>query len=362
MNKFEKLPAPKENGDEAGSEKKSRRQFLKSAGVALGSASFGLVSADALGRSSQESAEVGREGQENVVTLETDNAFYNIVYSIHTVPNQPATLRGADAAVFELVSRYDPEIIKYGVLLADNYRYVLSDAIRHQKPVYCTDLSIGSTEGIQESEIDREVLKSELLLKVETMIGFSLVPTTIQSLAKEVSPKEPGRNRRSFLTTLAKAGATFYFLAPIGERKSSVNTTSTFTQEPNEASLDRKVERLLRGINTKIHPELVEKLVLRVRNDLIAQKTETAARQLSKTLGRKPTVSLYVGAAHTGIERSLQDIEEKRLQRLKENLGNNFASQGRIIRLDFMQLENGEDTVAATVLHDPAFGEEREGI
>lgn len=268
------------------------------------------------------------EKKSNVVELETSNARYSIVYSLHNIPNRPEVIEGADGIILEFIGNYqtpkNAEKTSEFLLKANQYKEVIKLAVEKQKPIYLVDLSM-------DTRLEHNLsfpLKNALLPFIEAAAAGGLIFSGIKNLNKQ-------RNisRRDFLKLGAKIGVASYLSLPQASRIFSNIATGHFKHEPDEKSFSRKAEKFSHKLEVISHPELYS--ILNTRNDLIAEKSEAIAKMIKEEVGRKPQLSILIGAGHTGLEDSFITNFDQRLVRLRNDLGQNIGREKFIAQIKF---------------------------
>jgi hypothetical protein len=303
----------------------------------------------------------------NTVEMETQNGVYKIIYSNHTIPNDPHTIDDVDVIICERPGlKYpvdqDPQTAGLNYTLDGQHGVTFRAAALQKKSIFYVDVSPALAERIQTSET-----VSNLLPGAEAIAGIGLLASSRrwkQRMSDE-TPVETGNatkeesekihDRRSWLSTVlrkAKQVGGLYLLTPIDQMASTL--WSTGFREPNERSIARQTERALHDVNRVAHPELNDE----GRNILIAQKAETIARLLIPRFQRKPRISIFVGALHHNIERQLVSSEEMRIRALRSIIGSEQMSEEQWILETIPTLKNEGNTVecrGVRLLRDPAF-------
>lgn len=320
----------------------SRRAFLGAAGIAAATA----VSA--------EKASLQQDGIHerllNVTQLETENARYQIVYSIHNRINNPNVIQGADAVVLEATDITTKkkllEILKWeteektdpivSFLTAPQYKEIIQAAFANRTPMYFAD-------AVETAGFKREDKIVDFVVPVEELAALGLG----LSAAKDLKQTD----RRAFITGVAKAAGAAYLSSSIPQIATEMAAGTTFFSEPDESSISRKAERVVGGINEAIHPEQHTEMVTS-RNTLIAEKSEIIAKLLRKELGRKPQIAIVIGAAHFGIEDELAASESERIRRLRKEYGENLPKEQTILRIQTHPLQDSSPLGANEFMFD----------
>lgn len=226
--------------------------------------------------------------------------------------------------------------------------HILAEAKRRNIPLFLVDLSPPGWDELGEDTIP--VFVKGLTVFLEIFIGVKILARAI----KQPVQSESGgtMDRRSLLKKSGLAILGTYLLTP-GLETILYPSTSRLG-EPVEKSISRNLEKkLLRGFNETFHPELSDPGSVRLRNTLIAQKSEAVAHVLKAKIGR-PIVNIYIGAAHD-LEDELKRDENSRMKDIREALPESYRSEGIIARIDFVTDENGDEAIQITLLQDPAF-------
>ncbi|MEJ0053782.1 MAG: twin-arginine translocation signal domain-containing protein [bacterium] len=267
-------------------ERIDRRVFLR--GVLAGGAAVAagpLAPQEAQASTAQEI----HEGMKNVAELETENAKYKIVYSLHNIPTNPGVLERSDALVLEMTDINDGEIAKSEVTTHMNghsgasgklqYQDVLPTALDRGMPVYFADAM-----GFSEEAVFSEMIKREVITQAEGTVGIGALVGGAISLKKNQSRPD----RRKLLGGIAGLTSGIWLNMPRAENLVQRALYADNTREPEEGSLYRTIDKKLTDANYHLHPETRTK-VRDVRNTLIAQKAEKLGKWLTAKLDKKPT-------------------------------------------------------------------------
>jgi len=120
-------------------------------------------------------------------------------------------------------------------------------------------------------------------------------------------------SRRQFIKTgLMSLGSLYFGGLEILNQFLSVVQKDQF----NEGSLGRKIERSVQTPEEKFHPEIYG-LIVTLRNELWAHKLDCVAKELKERLGYKPKIAVVVGSAHHGLEDTLQENPQERLETIQ---------------------------------------------
>ncbi len=267
------------------------------------------------------------ERRKNISEVETARAIYSIVYSDHETLNDPAIVKDVDAVILELAESeaYDKtktlEVLRGSI---DQYRMVFEAAIKNKKPLFVADLSINAAEyGKAKTEY---ALTQFLIPAIEASLGALAISSAVKD-----SKSDKKTSRRSFLASAGKLLAGGYLMTPALAQVG----LAACGPVPDERSFGRQATKHARSVTRAAHPE-VRSTILDIRNDLMAQKAETIANILKKEItGRKPKLGFFVGAGHSGLEKSLQTSEAERVDALLSDLEEGVAKQNKIVRIDF---------------------------
>lgn len=268
------------------------------------------------------------ENKNNVVKLETESAKYSIAYSLHNRQNNPEDMVGSNGIILELPTT--PDFIDKEIdmqLQQQQYMEVIRYAVQHNIPLFFNDIN-GNTAD-QKNTWTEGALKDVGIPMIYALIGGALVKSSIkESISKPIT-------RRSFLKNLGKVAAAAYLATPAIETAALLSSTDLSKHEPDEGDTSRKIYRKLDSTNNLIHPEL-NTVTIEIRNELIAEKSEKLAELLRQTSGQKQNLSLIIGAAHTGIERSLKDTRENRLDKIRGSLNYDQIKENEtVVRVDW---------------------------
>jgi hypothetical protein len=291
----------------------------------------------------------------NVSQVETEVGKFKIMYSLHNFVANPKIVEGSDGIVLELLGETFDEagMEKSADWIQEDrfspYKEVVREAAEKHVPVFLTDLSLKTMKSKEfRGTYGQDVFKE----MVEKAFGAMGVFLSVNVLLSEKM------SRRDFLKKGAMAVAALgaYASFPLSKDILGEAETSLRTKEIDETSVLRKGERLVDTAQYHTHPE-TRSLMVDARNDLFAQKSETIARSLGKSLGRKPSIAIVIGAGHVGLERSLQKSGDDRLGFIREKLGSNIGNEKLIARLDFSdEEEGGKRKVDVSFIQDPNIG------
>lgn len=272
----------------------------------------------------------------NAVEIETANATYRLVYGDHFIDQDHEILRGADAIVAEIAAGNSEEQARDDYNMNVSYMPQFSSVLRHAKkegvPIYFVD-----TEHAFELPYFAKMV-IEGLMACGLLNYFVRGKNLDKILTRITNRKEEGvTSRRHFLRSALRAmglaGATYLLSTP-----AIINLAVSDEQNPNESDMSRKLSRLLLEANNAIHPELGRKLT-KGRDHLMAHKAEKIAKQLARENGEKPTLTILVGLAHFGMEKSLCMTTEERSKILADIFEEEELSQETIVKLDFKKNE-----------------------
>jgi len=283
---------------------------------------------------------------ENVVMMETPEGKFRIMYGYHDMPQRPEELGAADALALETGGEDYSQKEVAEKLIADclndpQYNLIVKEAMKNKKPIYFTDIS----------KADAGLLLRVGLGSVETVVGLDLLAALGKDTLLELSEKKE-ISRRDFLKKFSKGAVGLYLSSELLE-----NLLFLFSKgKPvDERSQTRAITRFLTELNEGIHPE-VNAIILTLRNYLMAQKLVTIARKLSGEKNIKKEIAIVVGAAHSGIEKSLTKKDEERESLIKKLLAVPGLEEARkriaaITRMDFDEKQNR--WVATEIFKDP---------
>lgn len=289
----------------------------------------------------------------NVAKMESVNARYHINYDDHRTDINPNILDDCDGLVMEMRGNYDDpketqEWIEH-FSHSKQFARVIMDAAKNKKPIYFVDL----IESKKVDNFSKERERKELTIPfIEMMMGSAL---GVHLIYKDLAGDKK-MTRREFLKSGLQAIAATYLETPFIQQTAWDIATKHGTALTDEKSTSRKVEKILNRINNDIHPEL-RTIIVDARNDLMAQKTETIAKILSKKLKKKPELAIIIGARHSGIEQSLTDKEEDRVKRLRRDFGEELSKNASVAEIDFAKGEGNTIYFKIEILKDPALDE-----
>lgn len=279
----------------------------------------------------------------NVVEIERPEAVYRIIYGRHDREQESEDLGDIGALVLETGNEDYSTREKAESTLAVcseliQYRKVVTAAERKKLPIFLVDVTDAETASILRDGVRN----------IETRIG---AVATLGILASLISSKEK-MDRRTFIKYLAGALGVGYLTSHVWID----NIHAVFGEKMlNEKNASRKVARILEDVQEKIHPE-TEKIIITLRNYLIAQKTIAVAKELSLS-DIKPKIGIVVGASHHGVEKALKEEDAKRIEVIKNLLSapeirGASSHAALIVRLDFDgELDKWETT---DIFQDPA--------
>lgn len=272
------------------------------------------------------------EEARNIVELSTEQADYKIVYSVHTRQNNPGDIVGSDAIILEYGIDYSNADEVINVLNKDvednqQYKAIIEYARANKIPIYFVDVSL-KTRNEKDLLDLAKLVKKALIPVVGAKVSYALGKSVIKDM------KELPINRRNFLKGLGKTMLAVYTGTPALEPTAALASTR-LSHEPDEEGVLRKIERGVADINSSIHPEL-KTFSMEGRNALIAQKAESIAKDLESRLGKRPKLSVIIGALHTGIEKDLKMKEtERQVGMRKYFTEKELDTEKAITRVDF---------------------------
>jgi hypothetical protein len=193
------------------------------------------------------------------------------------------------------------------------YTQILATLKEKQKPFYIVDIPF------EEARISLEMLLKFIEPVAGAIILLSLSPSDKKFFNKEKM------TRREFLQSAGKLLAGGYLLseAPLAFTDTSRNSVKNFLQELNE----------------NIHPES-NSIILTFRNCLVAQKAIFLGKFLKESGILHPEISMVYGNGHSGLEKTLNQDEQERLNMIKSLLDRRGMEEIRrnvsnIARVDF---------------------------
>ncbi len=277
----------------------------------------------------------------NVVVVETPEAKFRIGYNgphflFEYGDNLVGDLEKVDALILELMG-FDYTLpkdvveenfkkIKENELLISQYGKIIKKAEELGKPIFLGDI----TKVVSES------LLTEGMQILEPIAGMAL----IASLIKDMSENKK-MTRREFML---KAFGGSYALSKISN--DTVEILYGFYKRglPDEQSPVRKTTRFFDEVNDAIHPETRNKITIKLRNLLYAQKMKEVARKF-KIKGRKTEVAVAIGSDHHEIEKDFLKEDEEIVKQISQLLSNPKLKDVRekiatIARFDFSEKEN----------------------
>jgi uncharacterized protein YpmB len=250
--------------------------------------------------------------------------------------------------------------VKLGVesmLDKDQYSKTIRFCKENQKPLFFIDVSENFSDEILDPEEKARGAKG-IKKVIEEALGIGLLYYAGQSGA--------GINRREFLKRSTALFAATYLMTPVAERIASgissfagnhpkPNELGGTGREPNEREASRKAWRILHEFDRVAHPETYDSSnTLDIRNVIMAQKSTRVAQVLSQEIGQRPSLNIYVGAEHVGIEKELISTQEKRIEKLHK-IEVDMKKEQRIWRVDFKRDEDMHELMVISCIEDPAF-------
>jgi len=233
--------------------------------------------------------------------VETDNGRYLIVLSEHTKREKPERIGNPDALVLETgalnyTTSEKAEELAEKLSEFEQYKDLMKKAAKEKIPIYFVDQPLSDWELFLAE-------KSTKLIGIgagSVFLGL-LYGWVIRKLAQKRGEESERMSRREFLER---------FLTIIGA-----------------ASIAAGVWGL------KTLPERLTPGIIKLRNIIIAYKLEEIAKRLKSKLGRKPEISVVIGAAHFGLIPDLEKIEAGEKSRFRKK------TTPTIVRLDFDEKE-----------------------
>lgn len=282
----------------------------------------------------------------NVVIVETPEARFRIIYGFHDTAQKPEDIGSASAVALEVTGDYSDRdnaerVMKWAVG-HEQYKLLVGRLQNEKKPIFLIDMSKG----------DVILLMQHFLPIAEIVAGYGLLASLAEDSIKERAPGEQKPlTRRTLLRKAAKGVAGAYFLSQL-----PFQGIFGIGREVDEESMKRSIDRFLVDLEEKTHPETTA-ILLTLRNDLMAQKLATIAEKLrQQSASARPEIGIVVGAAHVGIERSLQKSAAERkdlIQKLMMTPGLGEAQKriATIARMDFDQ--DAGKWIATEISQDP---------
>lgn len=266
----------------------------------------------------------------NIKELQTATADYEINYTRHDIQSRSGAIEGADGVILEFIGNQatDEEAKEKVKRIADErfqYLQIIERAAKEVKPIFLVDMS---TNNVKDDSVLNGIIP---FFELALAQGLTFSPKT----------KKPVLTRRDFLKKGAKGIMIAYPITAIAEEILQIFEASYIFEEPKEGSLLRSVQRSLGRLNDAIHPEIYSDLI-DTRNDLIAEKSDFIARILAGELNKRPKLSLFIGGAHTGIERSLQLEPEERTENLRGRLKGKLPEERFIVKVIFEPKKGSE--------------------
>jgi hypothetical protein len=272
--------------------------------------------------------------RKNIVILETKFAKYKIIYGIHQIEQSPEILANSDGLIIEGIGDF------FNTKKVEEFIKAIEKSPQHGKLIgYCRE----NGKSVYLVDLNKLVsINGSFFTFVESLGGFVIGASVVNNCVKRTLKlkNNTGGNphlssRRNFfrkIWTGTKVTASAFLLSPIlGEKFAKL------IGQPEEGSITRTIDRLLIHTNENIHPEIFWKIIT-FRNNLIAQKAEYVAKLIKNETRKKPNLSILIGSAHVGIEDSLVNTEEKRLQVIGEGIEDDKGlRQPLVVKVDFIQ-------------------------
>jgi hypothetical protein len=248
------------------------------------------------------------------VEVPVGDARCTIIYGRHDQPQEYPPLEGFNALVLEGIGdRRSMEPERFQRLDSVQYQALVEEAKRLNKPLFLPD--INSFDDIERRRILDAILGQ----------GAIMVPLVTAAVTRDM----PKMTRRGFLAgsaAIAVAGGSRW-------------------RGPIEQGLDS-----LLG-----NASIADRVILNLRNDVLAQKLHTISQLVGDT-------GFVMGAAHSGLERSISSTDRERVQNINSILADIAKKSGRdiaekiisqihlITRLDWDEEENAW---RLTLIEDP---------
>lgn len=272
----------------------------------------------------------------DTVTVETDEGVFNIVYSHHDTPNDPSIVQNTDALILEGEMHYsaDERLVANLDERSQSVQYapLFSAAAAQKKPMFFVDISAETAKNLDGIFSGGRQEARMSVAKLEALSSLLLVAYKMHAALRGKGTSTGGKplSRREFF-----GAATQESVLPLAAYLATPLAESALAHTAGERTVSRQTYRALHAVNTTMHPELPDSLLAEVRNALIAQKSESVARRLKSALGRKPTITIVIGAAHIGLEDQLRAPEATRMHTVRSYTGaDNLRDERHILRLD----------------------------
>lgn len=270
----------------------------------------------------QQSESERREKEPVIVeVVETENAEYRIVRSIHILPNTAEELGKPDFVALETgESHYRGRPVEVIEQFEDHiqYRAILDELRKRETPIYFVDVPFSD----QGDELIAAYFRKhdplyDLFHKEDDGMGHSgkkvlagalSIASVIPELRKmhDESGASKKISRRDFLKSLGKLGAGLFLMSPLAN--------PLYDALDRKLSQEARVKHDLKG-EYLAHDGIIGEMLLAFRNAVMATKLEHIALLQKQNLGRKSQFSVFVGAAHV----SLNEMSLNQLLALKEN-------------------------------------------
>jgi len=249
-------------------------------------------------------------------TLETENAIYHIKCEMHNLGEKPEQIAFSDALFVEGI--FDGEIFR-SAASGD------AEAIESLRDARCKDWVESSASEVPVYNIDTAmgIRRGPMLsafTAVETIAGVGVLAKVIQN-----GWRSPPRTRRRVMKDLALKATGIHLLTPLMSGLASYLIYKPSIGQKAQAIAGRSLSIPLEA-TVMAHPEIYH-YTIGTRNLIMAAKAEAVAARLKQQLGRKPIVTIVVGALHGGIEADLKTDATKRTQALKDRLGDSFEAE-----------------------------------
>lgn len=234
------------------------------------------------------------------------------------------------------------------------YSEIMGEASTERIPIFLVDVAT------PKSLYNEKIISNNVglgLPAIELVCGPGLMTLSGLEVAKLIK-NNPKMDRRQFLKGFFSAGtkliggaylasATAYYYAPKSQLKMSPENL------PPEIFnfFNQKIKNI-----KSIHPEIRDSFVIDGRNALMALKFKKVAEIYGKELGAKPRVAFCIGSQHYGIEQSLMENDEAKMEKLYKFLGTSLANEKFAVRIDFLPpTEAGDLVFKASLIELPIF-------
>lgn len=269
-----------------------------------------------------------QNSKERLESMEALNGKYSVIFYNHDgiskdiIPSE--YLNSADALVLEEANLFkgmakkktSDQMINKMIDPESPTCLLVKEAIRQCKPLFLADISRDTFKKISDEEnkvMGLSVIEA-VLATAATAGGISLMTTE----------GNRGMTRRDFLKKSFVATAT---------AATALGLAGPLLKEMTTTLNNKKLTEIYKAID-KIHPEM-RTFTVDGRNNLIAQKSETIARILSKEKGAKPQIAACIGSAHYDFPKALLSDENERITELEKYEDMSPEKDSLIVRINF---------------------------